>query len=385
MLQWAGELWKDDNFRKAMKIFLAVKIILILVAAGAQAIPQEYTNRQHRTDNALVNAWAQYDAAAYVDIAMHGYNQAFAEGRGNYGWFPLYPLLILLFSFMGFYEAGFVISNVLSMAAAALLYALVKEEFGGEVGHRTVLLMALFPTAYFFNAAYTESLFLLESVAFFWLMRKDRYPEAGLVGFLAALTRTQGLLLFLPGAIMYYVQRVMKGGKPGRDALYLLLIPAGMAIFMAYQFLATGNAFAQFQTHLEFQRHLSLPMDAVMNAVGGLAAALAASDFVGSFYHSFNLFILAFFAGLLWLSYKKLKPEYTIYFAVSLILPLLSARLEAISRFYLVIFPAFIMLSLVSKGKRLPLAALYAVFVVLMILFTIRHANEDIFLSAILR
>ena len=80
-----------------------------------------------------------------------------------------------------------------------------------------------------------------------------------------------------------------------------------------------------------------------------------------------------------------MKPEYTIYFAVSLILPLLSARLEAISRFYLVIFPAFIMLSLVSKGKRLPLAALYAVFVVLMILFTIRHANEDIFLSAILR
>ena len=39
--------------------------------------------------------------------------------------------------------------------------------------------------------------------------------------------------------------------------------------------------------------------------------------------------------------------------------------------------------SLVSKEKRPYLMALYAAFAVLLVLFTIRHANEDILLSAI--
>src|SRR3989338_2261009 len=382
MLGAARELWKDGNFREALKIFLAVKIILIVVAAAAQFIPHEYTNRQDRADF-LINGWAQYDAAAYVDIAMNGYNQAFAEGRGNYGWFPFYPLLILLLSFIGFYEAGFIISNVLSVMAMAVTYLLVKDEFGTDRAYETVLLMSLFPTAYFFNAVYTESLFLLETAAFFWFMGKGRYLEGSLAGFFAALTRMQGTLLVLPALLIYYMQRVRKQGKHGLDALWLLLIPTGMAVFMGYQFLVTGNAFAQFQTQLEFQRHLSLPTDAIMNGIGGLMQGIAASDISGTFYNSFNLFMLAFFAGLLWLSYKKLRPEYTLYFAVSLLLPLLSARLEAISRFYLAIFPAFIALSLVSKEKRPYLMALYAAFAVLLVLFTIRHANEDILLSAI--
>ncbi|MBI4019203.1 MAG: glycosyltransferase family 39 protein [Candidatus Aenigmarchaeota archaeon] len=382
MLGAARELWKDASFRKVLKVFVAVKIILIIVAAGAQFIPQEYTNRQDRA-NFIINGWAQYDAAAYVDIAMNGYNQAFAEGRGNYGWFPLYPLLILIFGFLGPYEAGFLISNVLSIIAIGLIYMIVKEEFGPSIAYDTVLLMSFFPTAYFLNAVYTESLFLLETAAFFWFMGKGRYLEGSLAGFFAALTRTQGALLLLPAIIIYYMQRMKKDGKLGFDALWLLLIPAGTAVFMGYQFLVTGNALAQFQTHSEFQRHLSLPTDAIMNGISGLMQGIAASDISGTFYHSFNLFILVFFAGLLWICYKKLKPEYTVYFAVSLILPLLSARLEAISRFYLMIFPAFIALSLVSKERRPYLMMLYGVFAVLLILFTIRHANEDIFLSAI--
>ena len=94
MIPFESEGKEDGNFRKAIALFVAVKIILLLVAASSQLIPAGLTQRQERDGNMFINPWAQYDAAAYVDIAMNGYNAAFAEGRGNYGWFPLYPLMI---------------------------------------------------------------------------------------------------------------------------------------------------------------------------------------------------------------------------------------------------------------------------------------------------
>ena len=70
-----------------------------------------------------------------------------------------------------------------------------------------VLLLLLFPTSIFFNAVYTESLFLLLSVASVYFIRKGRYREAGILGFLAALTRVTGVLLFVLAAVEFFSQK----------------------------------------------------------------------------------------------------------------------------------------------------------------------------------
>ena len=371
----------DEYLKKALIIFLVIKIILFIVGTAGQFIPEELTNRQHRSDNILLNPWTQYDAIAYVDIAQNGYNQDFAEGRGNYGWYPFFPMLILLLSFLGYYASGFIISNTTSIIAVIILYDLVKDEFGDKTAYKTVILLSLFPTAYFFNAIYTESIFLLGTLAFFWFMKKERYLEAGIVGFFTAMARTQGVVLFLPALYMYYKKYNLKLNK---NLLPLLLIPLGLGVFLLYHFLITGDAFIQFKTHLDFQRSITLPTDAIVHSISVLMETIALSDIKGAFYQSFNLFTLGFFGILLYYTYRYVNKEYFLYFLVSFIIPLLSARLEAITRFYLVLFPAFIALTIIEKKNPLLIKILYIGFAVLLVLFTLRHVNEDLFLSGII-
>ena len=51
-----------------------------------------------------------------------------------------------------------------------MVHALTRLELGAEAARRTVLFGAFFPTAFFLLAPYTEPLFLLLSIAAFWLL-----------------------------------------------------------------------------------------------------------------------------------------------------------------------------------------------------------------------
>ena len=76
---------------------------------------------------------------------------------------------------------------------------------GDEIAGRAVWLLAIFPTSVFFTTLYTESLFLMTSVAAFYYARRSRWALAGIWGLLASLTRVTGLLLLLPLAWEYSV------------------------------------------------------------------------------------------------------------------------------------------------------------------------------------
>ena len=137
-------------------------IYLLLVVSAALIggfIPAEYVNPVPYTDNWFLNLFAQYDSLAYLDIVENGYNSEFEDGAGNYAWYPLYPLLIKLFSYVfGYALAAFLISNILSFVAVYLLYILLKKDFGGKVAYSSVFYFLFFPTAYFLTMMYTPLL-----------------------------------------------------------------------------------------------------------------------------------------------------------------------------------------------------------------------------------
>ena len=70
-----------------------------------------------------------------------------------------------------------------------------RRRLGAKSALWTVVFLSVFPTAFFFQAIYSESLFLLLSVACFLAARRGRWALAGAAGFLASLTRNTGLLL----------------------------------------------------------------------------------------------------------------------------------------------------------------------------------------------
>ncbi|MFH0832271.1 MAG: hypothetical protein V1900_00920 [Candidatus Aenigmatarchaeota archaeon] len=357
-------------------IFLLIKIVLLVVGIFSQLIPIELTHRQIRSDSLFLNPWMQSDAGAYLDIAKNGYNPNFNEGMGNYAWYPLYPLMIKAIGFLGYDIAAFLISNIFSFLAVTMLYLLVKKEMNGKMAYKTVFYLLLFPTAYFFTAAYTESLFLFLSLACFWFAQEGKYMHSGIAGFFASLTRSQGVILLLP--ILYIYLREKKF-RISPNVLFILLIPLGILTIMAYHYFSIGDAFMMFKAQQGFARELALPWVAFINT---FYMGITSKTFGGTIYYFFDIAVAAAFIALSLLSLRHIKKEYGIYSVLSLILPISTSLLFGIPRFVLVLFPAFMMVAKLSEGKyKMHINLIYTVFIVLFILFTVRHGNEDLYIN----
>jgi hypothetical protein len=183
--------------------------------------------------NILTAPATSWDATAYLTISQYGYG----HGRSFLAFFPVYPDLLRAVAFSPQANVAFAVCVSVGAFAGALylLAKLVELECGRKVSELTVLLVAFSPMALFFSAIYTESLFLLLSVASFYCGRRNSWALAGALGGLAAATRSTGIVLLVPLLIMYWQARRETGARgPGRDASWILLVPLGTLSFLAF-------------------------------------------------------------------------------------------------------------------------------------------------------
>ena len=91
--------------------------------------------------------------------------------------------------------ASIVISNASLLGAFIFLYKLTLLEFKDkDSAYRTIFYLAFFPTSFFLSSMYTESLFLLCSVAAIYFARLRQWNWATLMGILASATRVVGVV-----------------------------------------------------------------------------------------------------------------------------------------------------------------------------------------------
>lgn len=143
-----------------------------------------------------INPWLRWDAAWYLRIAAFGYDDA----SGSVAFAPLYPELIgLLGLCLGrhFVLAGLVLSTLFFSISLILLYELFEQKFTPVLG------LLFFPTAFFFYAVYTESLFLMLVLLCFYLLKKRRWFWAGIIAGISVLARFQGVILSAVIAISF--------------------------------------------------------------------------------------------------------------------------------------------------------------------------------------
>ena len=98
---------------------------------------------------------------------------------------------------------GTLISMIATGVALHLLYRLARLDLAPAQARATVMLVALFPAALFLSAVYTEALFLMLSVGAIYAARTERWAWAGILGGLAAGTRSGGILLLVALAWLY--------------------------------------------------------------------------------------------------------------------------------------------------------------------------------------
>lgn len=240
-----GRRWQKSEFL----IALTLALILIVVAAGLgwennKIVPINPSPSAHytlETGNRL-SFLSNWDGPIYLSIAENGY-----QNKGEANFFPLYPLLVravhlvvpsLLYSGLIVAWACLVGALYFSLKIFMQLYGL-KDNLEALRG---TLCFALFPTAIFLLATYTESLFAFLALGAVYFALKRDFMKAALLCAPLTATRLNGLF------VLALVSMILLEKRPFKP-LQLLVTGAigslGFIGYMVYQYV-------KFQTPLAF-------------------------------------------------------------------------------------------------------------------------------------
>ena len=300
---------------------------------------------------------ARWDAVWYRSVAVDGYSNDPSSAENNVGFYPLYPLALRAISKVlpvNVLWIGIGLS-LACLLGALLLAGKIFFEWGGEAGAiRGAAALLLYPTSFYFASVYTESLFLLLTVAAFWAARRGRWAAAGAAGFLASLTRLNGFLVAIP--IAWYGWQRWRGGRAeeGRGGRRGLAGPSaavaatlvGAAVFPAY----LGSRFADPLLYIHSKAAgWGMRSGSLWTLFGRVAA-----DTRNAFLDPGGLETLSFasqlasaglFLYLTVLLFRRGFHAEGLYAAASLLLLFHASTLAGMDRYVLALFPAFFVLA----------------------------------------
>lgn len=248
--------WMPISVRDALALALASRLVLAgIVWLSLRIFPRFGLYPAQLPDSFFpehpaLDGWARWDAAHYVAIAQMGYGGANPSPHGGLGFFPLYPLLM-----RGAVEvvgasptpahlalAGLLISNAAFVAVVATVAWIGARQFGDRIGTHAALFLCIAPFSFFFNAAYTESLFLALSLFSLIAASHGRWWWSGLLAGLASATRLLGLAL-APAILVLAWKR---GARLRDAAVSACLSVSGTVLYGLYCWWQFDNPLAYF-------------------------------------------------------------------------------------------------------------------------------------------
>jgi len=346
---------------------------LLAVAALLALVPNRDPGRVERADPNVIgelgyatDVWARWDSFWFLRIAEHGY-----DDTASTAFYPLYPALVGVLGriFGGHYVvAGIAISLAACLASFVLLYRLVLQRFPAEVAARAVLFLAVFPTAFFLQAVYSEALFLALALGAFLCAERDRFGAAAALTGLAILTRPTGLAL-VP-ALLFLAWKAPTGR---RSLVYIAAaVSAALGVYALVLWQQLGRPFAFVHTEGQWFRETSPlgPLGGLWDAAHATWAGVLQLT-VGSEENSywveegadsvaltniegFGVLVLLVAAG--YVAWTRIGPAYGLFCAASIAIPLSvptrAVPLLSLPRFALVVFPVFIALALIASTQH---------------------------------
>ncbi len=377
----AWSAWRP-SVRAAAGALLWTRLVVWVAGVGAVELlglssrardfdPAGLTTGFGRVGDVLLAPAARWDAVWFAGIAHDGYGADPARAA----FFPLYPLLAR--GVVG----GVVVSLVASVVALAALHRLTTIELGERAARATVVAVACFPMSIFLSAVYSEALFLALSVGAVLAARTGHWAWAGVLGALAASTRSAGVVLLVALAFLW----LASPERRSRDLAWLLLVPAGLGAFCAGLALAGHDALAPFHAQAVWYRRFAWPFagvwDGTVAAWDGARQLLSGSrspvyftpaggdPYVVAFHnlelYAFGVAAVPALVG----AFRRLPLAYGAYalaaLALALSYPVAPQPLMSLPRFELVLFPLFMWLGWwAARGTR-RLGILAAVFLAL--------------------
>jgi MFS family permease len=321
----------------------------------------------------LQETFDRWDANHYERVAEIGYRDN-PDDRLFIVFFPLFPLMIRIFHFVipDYYVAGMAVSFVASIGAGFFLQALVSKDGGDdEEADRALWYMALFPTAYFLAMPYTEALFLMMTTGAFLAARNGRWGWAGSIGMLASLTRFPGILL--APALMLEAFHQNRWRIPWH-AVWIGLVPVGFLIYLGINWWVLGDPFE----FVEIQRDhwflgMAWPWEVIDNTIYQIEEYPPGPTRVSIYELRAASMILG--SVLLLIGSRWLRPSYTLFGWLSMILLSSGSFQISFPRYLLGIFPLFLVMARLGSRPSVHQTLLTSSAIMMGVLFVVYATN----------
>lgn len=344
------------------------RLLLFLIAAVGPVIIGEFGAKFPYYQERLINtglpnfiwSFGNFDGVHYLGIAKDGYAYQFTQA-----FFPLYPILIKLVSYLTFNNfliAGLLVSNVAFVVGLLFFFKLIKKVYNRQTAYWSTFFLLSFPTAFYFGSIYTEGLFFLFTIAAFYFLEKRNLLLASIANLFGSATRLIGL--FLTPAIAI---------KKPFSILPLILGPIGFLSYIAYLKLKFNNPLYFLTAQSIFGQERSTTEIVLLPQVfWRYIKIVATTQGLPLINALFELSATIFAITVLIVAYKKIKAEWLLFSAFAVLVPTLSGTLASMPRYILIAFPIFIILATIkNKLTKLSIIGIFIVIqMIALILFT---------------
>jgi mannosyltransferase PIG-V len=360
-----GLLRRGTTWPFVLAVFVASRVFFFAVGAIGHAYvgfaaPGGFPREPH----GFLDYWAHWDGGWYAAIAERGYFNS-----ASTSFFPLYPLLVRFADYLpgGTAFWGVTVSTACLLAALFFFYEIAEELFGPQTARAATLAFAFFPSAFFMNAVYSESVFLAATTGTIWALRVRRHFLLGcLFAYFAMTARNVGIVLLVP--LVYELVR-RRRARLWEGALGLAGSLGGLAAYMLYLAKGLGDplyfAVAQRET---WGRVPTNPVSTLHKAwTTGVFGARYAFHPHAIFGNSspepafkaadtFNLILFGLLVVLVVLAAFKLPLDLWAYSVLVILAPILTPSpfwaLTSFNRYLLACFPLFFVLGWVLARSR---------------------------------
>ncbi len=301
--------------------------------------------------------YQNWDGPVYAVIAKTAYNP---QQITNLGWsnfkepfdyassFPLYPLFIRIFSFIGLFRAMILVSVLSSLGCIIAFYELVKKY---QFSANPLLLSTIFiflPPRWFISShiGSSEPLFILFIILSLNYFLGKKYFLSAMFLFFAQLTRSQGILFFAGFGFALLVP-IIKNHKLDiyskfkefiSKFIYYLLGPIALLIVFSLFYIQYGNFFAFFTAMSKWHQMANYPFEVFASYPRQIVPTFWLEDHYWTYFFDVATILLLF----------RKKLDSLAYIAILYFIPLTFVIHIDISRYNLPLVP----LSLIAIDSK---------------------------------
>ncbi len=343
-----------NTILKIIGVVLLSRIVLLLLSWGAVHISGYGDN--------ILDVWNNWDAQQYLRIVNEGYISA-EDGFIRIVFYPLYSAVVWLFKFI-FVDArlsAMLVSWGCLCSAGIYLYKLVLLDYDKKTANRALKYLLIFPVTVFLGAPFTESMFLMLSLACLYNARIRKFSAACIFGGLAALTRNVGVLLAVPVLLEMLLAHSMvpkllrqnikdKLKAFAKDFPYIFIIPLGTIAYLLLNQFILGDAFGFLKIQ---QDYWSQSFGSYANTLSVTFGQVLTMEFMRTKLLLWaSQFAVLIIGGLtLPVICKKMRVSYGAYSIVYLFVVFAPTWLLSGFRYYMGLVILFLALALLTKRK----------------------------------